>query len=114
MSGTYTTSQTNTFTKSHAEYLARKVKTDLMRFHRYYGRPSLKHIEDIANISKDAIFTSFLMYNSNWDTDSAHTQKFLQQRPFSRTTGDGYSGNWSEHRTYSAGCWQPLVIMLTR
>ncbi|WP_300532629.1 hypothetical protein [Maricaulis sp.] len=46
MSGSYTVSNTTTFTLTHAKYLASKVRTDLMRMHRYYGKPSLNEIDE--------------------------------------------------------------------
>ncbi len=49
MTGTYTQSQTNSFTITNAKYLASKIETDLMRLHRYYyqshGRPTLSEIK---------------------------------------------------------------------
>ncbi len=45
MSESYTTSQANTFTITNARYLASKIETDLMRFHRYYGNPILSEIK---------------------------------------------------------------------
>ena len=47
MSSTYTTSQSTTFTVTHARHLASKVKTDLSRLHSYYGEPSLEHIDKL-------------------------------------------------------------------
>ena len=45
MSSTYATSQSTTFTVTHARYLASKVKTDLYRLHSYYREPSLEDID---------------------------------------------------------------------
>jgi HORMA domain-containing protein len=46
MTNTFTTSFSQTFTRTSARYLASKVAVDLYRFHRYYGRPTEKQIED--------------------------------------------------------------------
>lgn len=40
MSSSFTTSQSTTFTITHAKHLAAKVATDLKRIQRFYGRPS--------------------------------------------------------------------------
>jgi hypothetical protein len=40
MSSSYTTSQSTTFTITHAKYIASKVATDLKRIQRFYGKPS--------------------------------------------------------------------------
>ena len=41
----YTTTETSTFTITHARYIASKVATDLKRFQRFYGSPS----DDLIN-----------------------------------------------------------------
>jgi hypothetical protein len=46
MSSSYTISGSETFTVTHARYLASKVATDLKRIQRFYGKPSN---ETIAN-----------------------------------------------------------------
>lgn len=46
MTNSYTTSQTSTFTVTHARHLAAKVATDLKRIQRFYGRPNDKEIAD--------------------------------------------------------------------
>ncbi len=43
---TYTFTQTSTFTRTSARYLASKVATDLYRLNRLYGRPSEPHIDN--------------------------------------------------------------------
>lgn len=40
MSYSYTTSQAETFTVTHARHIAAKVATDLKRMQRFYGKPS--------------------------------------------------------------------------
>jgi hypothetical protein len=40
MSGTYTITETTTFTLTHAKYMAAKVATDLKRMQRFYGYPT--------------------------------------------------------------------------
>lgn len=42
----YTTSETATFTITHARYIAAKVATDLKRMQRFYSKPSDMAIED--------------------------------------------------------------------
>lgn len=41
----YTTTQTSSFTITHARYIASKVATDLKRFQRFYGAPSDEWID---------------------------------------------------------------------
>lgn len=41
----YTTTGTETFTLTHAKHIAAKVATDLQRFYRLYGKPSLTEID---------------------------------------------------------------------
>lgn len=43
MTGTYT--QTNTFTRTHAEYLASKIAADLLQMQHFYGNPSDSEID---------------------------------------------------------------------
>ena len=42
----FTTTNTNAFTRTIARYLASKVVADLYRMQSYYGQPSLERIED--------------------------------------------------------------------
>ena len=62
MGTTFTQSDVSTFTITNARYIGSKVKTDLMRFNRYYfdshGEPSISHIEDLHNE-----FVLLLVYN---------------------------------------------------
>ena len=44
--GTYTTTHSETFTVTHAIYIAVKIGTDLKRMQRFYGKPSDTQIED--------------------------------------------------------------------
>ncbi len=49
MSTSFTTSGTQTFTLTHAKYLASKVVADLKRIQRFYGSPSDSTIADYEN-----------------------------------------------------------------
>jgi hypothetical protein len=49
MSNSYTTSSSQTFTLTHAKYLASKVTADLKRIQRLYGAPSDSVITDYEN-----------------------------------------------------------------
>ena len=42
----FTTTSSVTFTVTHAKRIASKVAADLMRFHRFYGRPNRTWIDD--------------------------------------------------------------------
>ena len=44
--GTYTTTDSKTFTVTHARHIAIKIGTDLKRMQRFYGRPNDKRIMD--------------------------------------------------------------------
>ena len=46
MTNTFTTTRTQTFTRTSAKYIASKVATDLYRLCRYYGRPTEQQIAD--------------------------------------------------------------------
>lgn len=46
MSGTFTLSDTETFTLTHARHIAAKVATDLLRLQRFHGLPSTEWIND--------------------------------------------------------------------
>jgi len=46
MSYSYTTSETTTFTLTHAKHMAAKVATDLKRMQRFYGKPGDAAITD--------------------------------------------------------------------
>lgn len=52
MSYSYTTSETTTFTVTHARHLSAKVATDLKRMQRFYGSPS---DSQIANFETEAV-----------------------------------------------------------
>lgn len=45
MSNSYTTTSTDTFTVTHAKHIAAKVSTDLTRFMRFYGNPTMDTIK---------------------------------------------------------------------
>ena len=49
MSHTFTTTTTNTFTRTSAQYIASKVAADLRRMNNFYGRPSEQEITDFHN-----------------------------------------------------------------
>ncbi len=49
MTYSYTKSTTNTFTRTHAEYVASKVAADLHRMKGFYGRPLVNQISDYYN-----------------------------------------------------------------
>jgi hypothetical protein len=46
MADSYTYSATETFTITHAKYIAAKVSTDLLRFTRFYHNPTVQLIND--------------------------------------------------------------------
>jgi hypothetical protein len=46
MTLTFTTTETKTFTRTSARYIASKVAADLHGFARYYGRPTVEAIRD--------------------------------------------------------------------
>lgn len=48
MSYSYTSTESSTFTKTHAIYIAMKMATDLKRIQRLYGEPSDHEIEDYS------------------------------------------------------------------
>lgn len=49
MSYSYTSTETSTFTITHARYLASKITTDLKRIQRLYGSPSNDYITNLEN-----------------------------------------------------------------
>lgn len=57
MSSSYTSTQTVTFTLTHAKYLASKVVTDLKRIQRFYGSPS-----DLTIAHYETELIAFLQY----------------------------------------------------
>ena len=78
---TYTLS--DTFTITHAKYIASKVATDLLRFRRFYGSPSLDSIdmyeEELAILLKyDAVDTVIYGFKRNnlWTMASAKYRAF--------------------------------------
>lgn len=46
MSDSYTITDTTTFTITHARHIAAKVATDLLRFTRFYSKPTVQEIND--------------------------------------------------------------------
>lgn len=70
---TYTTTETTTFTLTHAKHIAAKVSTDLLRFTRYYKKPTVEQInryeeELVAYLNAgylDNVIYGY--YNSNGD-----------------------------------------------
>ena len=62
MSTSFSFTQTESFTITHARHIAAKVATDLLRFQRFYGRPSNTEIdayeeELVALINQDYVRT---------------------------------------------------------
>ncbi len=45
MTGSFTITESQTFTITHARHMAAKVATDLRRLRSFYGKPSDKEIE---------------------------------------------------------------------
>ena len=45
MSDSYTYTQTETFNVTHAKHISSKVATDLLRFTRFYGDPTMEYID---------------------------------------------------------------------
>lgn len=66
----YTTTETSSFTITHARYIASKVATDLKRFQRFYGSPSDTWIDryegELAGLLKhDAVETVVYGFQRN-------------------------------------------------
>lgn len=79
MSSTYTSSESQSFTITHARKIAVKVATDLKRIQRFYGRPSDKDIEDYEEEIVQILKAGFLkkvsygfQKNGNWIEPSLH------------------------------------------
>lgn len=73
MSTSYTTSNTQTFTLTHAKYLASKVAADLKRIQRFYGSPSDTQIVAYENELTEYLKCGYLTEvsygfkrNDNW------------------------------------------------
>lgn len=73
MSFSFTTSNTQTFTITHAKYLASKVAADLKRIQRYYGSPSDMEITSYENELTEYLKSGYLTEvsygfkrNDNW------------------------------------------------
>jgi hypothetical protein len=62
MSTSYTFSESETFTLTHAKHIAAKVATDLMRFTRFYSKPTLEAINkyeiELTALLKDGYLES--------------------------------------------------------
>lgn len=79
MSMSFTVSESNTFTVTHARHMAAKIATDLKRLQRFYGAPS---DADIANYEAEVVALSKAGYldkvsygfrrNGNWIEPSLH------------------------------------------
>jgi hypothetical protein len=94
MTTTFTSTQSSTFTLTHARYMASKVATDLKRIQRFYGSPSDTSIQnyetEIAELLKagylDSVTYGFRK-DSNWIEPSIrYTAKDLA--PYSNQDDD--------------------------
>jgi Bacterial HORMA domain family 1 len=56
----YTTTQTTTFNRSHARYVATKVAADLRRMQRLYGWPTEKVIDDLIEEITEMLALDYL------------------------------------------------------
>lgn len=58
-----------------------------------------------SHIPEGAGFGSFLLHSHRWNLPSAVVAKreFLLLTPVRRVPGNGYSGDWVQHRAYSSG-----------
>lgn len=115
MSSSYTTSDTATFTLTHAKYLASKVRTDLMRMHHLYGGvPTVSDIdayeEELTALLK-AGYVSRVTYgfkrNGSFISPSlkyeAHELAAGDDRPGKVPRGEDVSGaHFSSYLAYSA------------
>jgi hypothetical protein len=61
--GSFTITETTTFTVTHARHLAAKVSTDLKRLQRFYGSPS---DTEIAQYEEEAIELLKAGYFGTW------------------------------------------------
>lgn len=73
MSSSYTTTETKTFTLTHARHLAAKVATDLKRLQRFYGGISDERIEQLEGEATELLRQGYLksviygfQRNGNW------------------------------------------------
>lgn len=73
MSNSYTTTDTATFTVTHARHLAAKVATDMKRLQRFYGEPSDARIAEYEGEVTELLRQGFLgsvaygyQRNDNW------------------------------------------------
>jgi len=60
MSSSFTTSESTSFTVTHARKLAAKVATDLRRMQRFYGQPSLSDIVDYEEEATQLLKAGYL------------------------------------------------------
>lgn len=119
MSYSYTTSQTQSFTVTHAKHIAAKVATDLKRMQRFYGQPSDARIEEFEAEVIEYLKHGYLRKvtygfkkDNNWieptlvyeakDLDDAQNDDPGKIRPGRDITGAffysflEYSGDWSQ------------------
>ena len=73
MTSSYTTSETTTFTLTHAKHMASKVAADLKRMQRFYGKPDDSQIanyeQEVIELLKAGYFgtlTVGFMRNDQW------------------------------------------------
>ena len=73
MSSSYSITKNETFTITHARHIGSKVATDLLRFHRFYGKPDIASInsyekEVVALLKHDYLYEVIYGFqrNDNW------------------------------------------------
>lgn len=60
MTSSFTISESNTFTVTHARHMAAKVATDLKRMQRFYGYPSDERIDDFEGEITEFLKSGYL------------------------------------------------------
>jgi hypothetical protein len=88
MSYSVTSTETRTFTLTHAKHLAAKVATDLMRMHRLYGKPS---VDSIANYEAELTELLRLGYLDNVAYGFRRNEEWIEPtlRYTARELGEG-------------------------
>jgi hypothetical protein len=119
MSYSFTDSETETFTLTHAKYIAAKVATDLMRFTRFYKNPSIadinKYEEELTALLKggylDKVIYGFyrngrwveaLMYQAMPDGTLASDDDPGKIRPGTDVPGESFTSHLWKNSKWNA------------
>lgn len=102
----FTTTATESFTRTHARYIASKIGGDLRQLMRYYGQPAESEIEDyITEITEMLAARCLASFEAGFKRDGKRVVSLLYRVRSDGTVDDTGAGGVYARADISGGSW---------